>query len=127
MTPLRRSLIAAALLSLAFSGALGAGLKDYSSSRQARSFRDQEGVLRFSKELSETAKRITVKVKLKVTEGAVRMRLEDPYGTPMWDQRVEAEAEVERQDWFNAKSGEWRLLLIFEKASGRYSVKLSSR
>ncbi|MEE8523668.1 MAG: hypothetical protein V3T72_07025, partial [Thermoanaerobaculia bacterium] len=123
----RRSLIAIALLSLMWSATLGAGLGDYSISREAQSFKDQEDVKRFSKELSDTAERITVKVKLKVKQGAVRIRLEDPHGTAMWDQRVEAEAEIERKEWFNAKRGEWRLLLIFEGATGRYSVKLSSR
>ncbi len=96
-------------------------------SQQAKSFKDQEGVLRFSKELAESAERITVKVKLKVKQGAVTVRLEDPYGTPLWDQRVEAEDVIERKEWFNAKRGEYRLLLIFEDASGRYNVKLSTR
>lgn len=127
MRRLGRSLTVATLLFLALSATLGAGLRDYSMSRQAKSFKDQEGVRRFSLELSDTAERITAKVKLKVNQGAVRIRLEDPYGTALWDQRVEAEDEVERQEWFTAKRGEWRLLLIFEDATGRYSVKLSSR
>jgi hypothetical protein len=120
-------LVAVTVLLLASAAALHAGFKDYSTSHQSRGFKNQEGTLVFARELSETAERITVKAKVKVKEGAVTIRLEDPYGNPVWNQRVEAEDEVERKEWFNGKRGEWRLLLVFEDASGRYNVKLSTR
>ena len=127
MRRIQRASMLAALFTVLLASASSAGLKDLSMSQQSKGFKNQEGVLRFSKELSDTAKRITVKVKLKVTKGAVRLRLEDPYGSPVWDERVESEATVERKEWFNGKRGEWRLVLLFEDASGRYNVKLSTR
>lgn len=41
--------------------------------------------------------------------------------------RAEAGEAREWKDWFNPKDGEWRLVLRFYTASGRYGVKLATR
>ena len=117
----------AAVLLFSVPSPLSAGINDFSTSLRSESFKDEVGTRYFSKELSETAKRITVRVKLKLKQGVVRCRLEDPYGATVWEQRVEAEADFKWKDWFTARDGEWRLVLTFEDATGRYSVKMSSR
>lgn len=124
-----RSLLATLALPLLFlaPGALDAGLKDFSSSSQSRGFKNETGSKLFSKEVSETADRVSFRVKLKVREGAVAWRLEDPHGRVRAEGRAEAGEAREWKDWFNPKDGEWRLVLRFYAASGRYGVKLATR
>lgn len=104
-----------------------AGLKDFSLTRQARGFHERTDTVFFTRDLSETAERINVRVKLKVKKGAVRYRLEDPHGKVIHQDRVPAEADVVWKDWFRGKRGEWRLVLTFDDATGRYSIKMSTR
>ena len=75
-------------------------------------------------EFSQKPEKVRVSVKCKLKSGEFAWRVESPDGTVLWEQRFEGKGNLELTEELPGAAGEWRIVLDYTEARGRYRIKM---
>jgi hypothetical protein len=73
---------------------------------------------------SQTPDKVRVTVRCKLKRGSFSWRVESPEGKVLWRHDARAKTDVELQEEFPGRQGEWRIVIDYEKAKGKYHIKM---
>ena len=95
----------------------------YSGLSDSDSVRNATETKVFKHELRQPAVGARLTVGLKLSEGEAVVRLIDPAGTKRYEKTFRA-GRASIEETFHGGVGQWQISVDFQRATGRYSVKL---
>jgi hypothetical protein len=75
---------------------------------------------------SQKPEKVRVTVQCKLKRGDFSWRVENPEGKTIWQQSISGRSNVDLKDEFPGAAGEWRIVIDYKEAKGKYYIKMEA-